>query len=549
MTFISVVRDFEMYERLVRRNAFTQGADFLAYDNRQKNEPIAVLYNRFLDAYDYGNEDWFIFCHEDWELKEALVPLLEKLNPDVLYGPVGAILLKTCDGWVREYRGCCHEKSKAGTNERVLIGQHMATGTPVDTFDCQCLIVHSSLIARTRARFDEQLRFDLYVEDFCLSLRLNHNVPSKILQVLCCHWSQVPDLRERTDYFKNLAYLDEKYRDHSFAGVVTLIGKGGQPQKNENCRNALFTIREIENKSLTYKSTVPSTNDPRRHFIDWIASGEEPPKILDVGCACGDLEVALKREKNARVWGMEYDAGSVRFAKATQTFEDVFEVDLNTLDPHQYLQFAGFFDYILLGDVLEHLMRPGDVLEKLKLFLKDGGMFLISLPNIAHASIKADLLLNRFIYTKVGILDRTHLRFFTHVSIPPFLAEAGLEITEVRLTGMGYQGLQPECAFPFLDAVTRKTILNDVYSYVCQFVMKCAVPHGLTAGELNTRNKDKLQFDWHNAPAHIKKLRCKARFRSTPWGSAMRRALYHLLAMILRGKKKAHYLDKLRRYR
>lgn len=89
MQVISVVRDFEMYHRLVKENPNWGDAVFSAFDNRTENKTIPVRYNAFLESYDYSHPDWFVFCHEDWELKEDLSRLLSTLNKDALYGPIG----------------------------------------------------------------------------------------------------------------------------------------------------------------------------------------------------------------------------------------------------------------------------------------------------------------------------------------------------------------------------------------------------------------------------------------------------------------------------
>ena len=90
MKVISVVRDFGMYDRLVRNNPFyPKGTDFVAFDNNKENKTIPERYNSFLDKYNYANDDWFIFCHEDWEVQEDLRKKLKNLDVNYLYGPIG----------------------------------------------------------------------------------------------------------------------------------------------------------------------------------------------------------------------------------------------------------------------------------------------------------------------------------------------------------------------------------------------------------------------------------------------------------------------------
>jgi len=90
----------------------------------------------------------------------------------------------------------------------------------------------------------------------------------------------------------------------------------------------------------------------------------------------------------------------------------VIEGDLDELDLAAALQ-QRRFDVVLCGDVLEHLKRPDLALAKIRECLKDDGRLVVSIPNVAHASVRLQLLLGSFWYTSVGLLDETHLRFFT----------------------------------------------------------------------------------------------------------------------------------------
>ena len=75
--FISVVRDFDLYNRVIANNPNLGDAQKIAFDNREENRPIPARYNEFLDGYDYSKPAWFVFCHEDFEPLESLEPLLE----------------------------------------------------------------------------------------------------------------------------------------------------------------------------------------------------------------------------------------------------------------------------------------------------------------------------------------------------------------------------------------------------------------------------------------------------------------------------------------
>jgi 2-polyprenyl-3-methyl-5-hydroxy-6-metoxy-1,4-benzoquinol methylase len=546
MIVVSAVRDFSMYDRTIRENRFLADATLACFDNREKKEGIARVYNRFLDGYDFAVEDWFIFCHEDWELKDEIQSLLPQLDKTSLYGPVGAILLTQDGGLTREYRGGCCEKKKDGTAERKLVGRNYQTGTLVDSFDCQCLIVHSSLIQRTNARFDEHLNFDLYVEDFCLTLRLQHAVPSRIVELKACHWSRIDDLSTRPDYFKQQEYLNRKYEGHLFAGICSLIGQSAAFPEPIKCDNVLFDQYDVEDRGRIYSVPIGDANDARRTCIDWIDAAEKVA-VLDVGCACGDFAAALKREKDVRIWGMEYNPESVEIAKRTAAFEEVFQVDLNALDVRHYSAYSAFFDYIVLGDVLEHLLDPQSVLAQLRNFLKKDGYFLISLPNVAHASIKAALLVNSFEYTSVGVLDKTHLHFFTHRSVSEFLANSRLMIEKACVVGMAYQGLQTVPSWGVLPWRTKKLILGDYYSYIWQFVVKTRVDDEKPVQQLGRDNLEKLVIDRSRVPQHIKKLRAAAMRSELAVPRLLKRMRYSIAAHLTTGEKRLKYRKKLER--
>ena len=149
--------------------------------------------------------------------------------------------------------------------------------------------------------------------------------------------------------------------------------------------------------------------------------------VLDVGCACGDMGVALKKYKNAQIYGLEFNQESVKLAQETKAYEEVHQFNLDTLSENDFSQYKEKFDYIICGDVLEHLRYPRETLRILKTYLKENGYLIASIPNIAHMSIKANLLVNDFTYTPLGLLDETHIHLFTYKSIAEMLSNLGLK--------------------------------------------------------------------------------------------------------------------------
>lgn len=156
----------------------------------------------------------------------------------------------------------------------------------------------------------------------------------------------------------------------------------------------------------------------------------EDKKVLDIGCATGYL-AALLRERGCQVDGVEYDPV---MAEQAAPHVDRLEVgDVQAMDLPAL--FGGHsYDAVVLGDVLEHLTDPLRVLRSALGLLKPGGFFAISLPNVAHGSVRLGLLKGRFRYTPTGLLDDTHLRFFTLESVLDLMTAAGLAVVELRRT-------------------------------------------------------------------------------------------------------------------
>jgi SAM-dependent methyltransferase len=153
------------------------------------------------------------------------------------------------------------------------------------------------------------------------------------------------------------------------------------------------------------------------------AVSSEARRILDVGCGAGRLGAALKHERPDRVvMGIEREPEVASVAAAA--LDKVFALDISsqTLPDDD----AGF-DCILFGDVLEHLVDPLAVLDRLVCRLAPGGCILCYIPNAQHHTMLEALLTGDFQYQPSGLLDSTHLRFFTLSTAMKLLLDAGLE--------------------------------------------------------------------------------------------------------------------------
>jgi len=228
-----------MYDKCIRNNPFCRQMSIVTIDNLTENKGIAARYNEFLEH--FNGEGWIMFCHEDWQLDEDIRPYLEKADPLRLYGPVGSFVKECKHSDFIVTKGRIIQGNKDFSSERMLqIGPKEGR---VDTFDCQCLIVHSSLIRKYGLRFDENLTFDLYVEDFCVNAYDRFDIESHVLPIQCHHYS-LGTITEH--FFTALQYLREKYqgsrkRYSSTVGRLSTFGRN--PEKPVyNLRNQLGPI-------------------------------------------------------------------------------------------------------------------------------------------------------------------------------------------------------------------------------------------------------------------------------------------------------------------
>ena len=167
-------------------------------------------------------------------------------------------------------------------------------------------------------------------------------------------------------------------------------------------------------------------------ILKLVPDTERPLRILDVGTADGYLGAILK-ERGHYVAGVERDPRLAE--KARPIYDRFYQVDVDGFDfpdRHEY-------DFIIFADVLEHLRDPEAVLRRCFASLKDDGKIIISVPNIANFVVRLNLLFGRFEYRDLGILDRTHLRFFTLKTLTRLLQESGLNIRQIVATPIPLQ--------------------------------------------------------------------------------------------------------------
>jgi 2-polyprenyl-3-methyl-5-hydroxy-6-metoxy-1,4-benzoquinol methylase len=220
-----------------------------------------------------------------------------------------------------------------------------------------------------------------------------------------------------------------------------------------------------------YWAAVDPAADNNAHAfaLELVGHGK---RVLELGPAAGHVTRVLIN-RGCDVVAIEADP------EAALSLENVAECIVGDLcDPSVIVKVAedGDFDVVLAGDVLEHLPDPLAVLRACRQVLLPGGYVVISLPNIAHADIVLSLFAGRFNYNETGLLDRTHLRFFTSDTIDELLLQAGFQMLDLRRVLRPVfeteLGLDP-AEFP-RDVVEQALAAPEAETY--QFVLR-ATPH------------------------------------------------------------------------
>ncbi|MGH9178986.1 MAG: methyltransferase domain-containing protein [Acidimicrobiales bacterium] len=221
---------------------------------------------------------------------------------------------------------------------------------------------------------------------------------------------------------------------------------------------------------MKYEAKIDLRNANTSHALLVELVGTER-RVLDVGCAAGDLGRVLK-QRGCRVAGVELDPLAAE--AADRVLDELLVGDVNELDLVAHFGKESF-EVVVFGDVLEHLADPVSVLRKVRPLLTKTGSIVASIPNVAHGSIRLALLAGRFDYRELGLLDATHLRFFTRGSVHAVFREAGLVPVDMRRTTAGVFDTEIGIRRADFDQGVVDAVEGDPDSTTYQFVLR-AVP-------------------------------------------------------------------------
>lgn len=246
-------------------------------------------------------------------------------------------------------------------------------------------------------------------------------------------------LMVRAEVFDEVGGFDERFKCSGYEGVdlsfkltkaghwlcTTTVyahhGDGSVDVKGQASRDGQEIEKRVFNQKwgfdLSYSSAV------RHELLKYLDIKRPGVSVFELGCALGGNLMYIKwLNRSAQLTAVELNTSAAAIAKnyGDISVMDVEEIDFDALE--------GKFDYVIAGDLIEHLKNPWSLVKNLAKVLKPNGIIAVSIPNVAHVSNVYNLLNGLWNYKDAGLLDRTHLRFFTRDSMIRMFDEAGFKI-------------------------------------------------------------------------------------------------------------------------
>ncbi|WP_300221271.1 bifunctional glycosyltransferase/class I SAM-dependent methyltransferase [Anaerovibrio sp.] len=235
------------------------------------------------------------------------------------------------------------------------------------------------------------------------------------------------------------------------------------PKEQEIAADAA-RYRQKHGFSWDYSSGL---RDDMLQFMDYRQPGV---RVMEIGCACGATLLKIRNSNpSADLRGLELNEAAADIAA------NFARVESGNFEVWARPELDGKFDYIIMGDVLEHLVDTDGALQKVRSWLKPSGCLVLSIPNVSHLTVLANVLQGHWDYEEAGILDRTHVRFFTMQSIQRCLEKNGFQLRQtgrkVFELGSGWDKVREELLQ--LKALKVKKEDLETYQIICVAEKRC----------------------------------------------------------------------------
>ncbi|MCR5099527.1 MAG: methyltransferase domain-containing protein [Lachnospiraceae bacterium] len=397
------------------------------------------------------------------------------------------IILKCNDENEGFPRGCNQGIELADADADIFLLNNDTVLPPNALFWLKMGLYENERIGTTGAMSNYVSNYQMVQEDFVnpqevLDYAASHNVPMQSPYEPKIYLVGFALLLKRT-VLDEVGLLDERFSPGNSEDVDLGIRMRIAGYENILCKNSIILhfgsqsfaklgsdfaalmLKNIDKLNDKYGTNMRYYLFPRDELIAYFDAPEDAPiRVLELGCGTG-ASLAWIRGKypNAEVYGIEIVEDVARIAASVG---NVTCANVETLDfPYE----KDFFDYCIMGDVLEHLHDPKAALKKLHKHMKPDGRIMISMPNMKHWSVMLPLLIqDRFTYEDAGILDRTHLKMYTGTEIKKLAIESGFEVLDVSETHEG------ECPEEFKNIIDTLESFDrsgshgayDVYQYI-----------------------------------------------------------------------------------